>query len=69
MNLQPIDKLILDLLCLDNPLKNIPFIIQEPRTTVNKRMVVLKEMFGVNTTAGLIFKYSKSEEECTQQTI
>jgi len=62
MNLQTTDKLILDLLCLDNPLKNIPFIIQEPRTNVNKRMVVLKDMFGVNTMQGLIFKYSKSEE-------
>jgi len=62
MNLQPLDKLILDLLCLDNPLKNIPFIIQEPRSTVNKRMVVLKDMFGVNTTAGLIFKYALSEK-------
>jgi len=69
MNLEPIDKLILDLLCLDNQLKNIPFIIQEPRTNVNKRMVALKEMFDVKTTAGLIFKYAKSEEECAQQTI
>jgi len=63
MNLQPLDKLILDLLCLDNPLKNIPFIVQEPRTTVNKRIVVLKEMFGVRTMQGLIFKYAKSEEK------
>jgi len=62
MQIEPIDKLILDLLCLDTQLKNIPFIIQEPRTTVNKRMVVLKDMFGVNTTAGLIFKYALSEE-------
>jgi len=62
MNLEPIDKLILDLLCLDNQLKNIPFIIQEPRTNVNKRMVALKEMFEVNTTAGLIFKYALSEK-------
>ena len=62
MNLQPIDKLILDLLCLDNQLKNIPFIIQEPRTNVNKRIVALKEMFGVVTTAGLIFKYALSEK-------
>jgi len=62
MNLEPIDKLILDLLCLDNQLKNIPFIIQEPRTNVNKRMVALKEMFGVNTMQGLIFKYALSEK-------
>jgi hypothetical protein len=63
MDLKPLDKLILDLLCLDNPLKNIPILIQEPKTNVNKRMVVLKEMFGVSTMQGLIFKYSKSEEE------
>jgi len=67
MNLQPIDKLILDLLYLDHPLKNIPFIIQEPRTKINKRIVALKEMFGVNTTSGLIFKYSLSEKQCTTQ--
>ena len=67
MQIEPLDKLILDLLCLDHPLKNIPFIIQEPRTTVNKRMVVLKEMFGVTTMQGLIFKYSLSEKQCTTQ--
>jgi len=63
MQIEPIDKLILDLLCLDTQLKNIPFIIQEPRSNVNKRMVVLKDMFGVVTMQGLIFKYALSEKE------
>ena len=67
MQIEPLDKLILDLLCLDHPLKNIPFIIQEPRTTVNKRMVALKEVFEVTTMQGLVFKYSLSEKQCTTQ--
>lgn len=61
MNLDPLNKLILDAMCLDYQLKEIYLILEIPKSTMNNRIGLLKSIFGVKTNIGLIYKYSKSE--------
>ena len=61
MNLDPLDKLILDAMCLDYQLKEIYLLLEIPKSTMNNRIGLLKSIFGVKTNAGLIYKYSKND--------
>ena len=59
--LDTLDILILDSMCLDYQLKEIYLLLEIPKSTLSTRIQNLKELFGVKTNTGLIFKYSKSE--------
>ena len=59
--LDTLDILILDSMCLDYQLKEIYLLLEIPKSTMTTRIQNLKELFGVKTNTGLIFKYSKSE--------
>lgn len=59
--LDTLDKLILDSMCLDYQLKEIYLLLEIPKSTMTTRIQNLKELFSVKTNTGLVFKYSKSE--------
>ena len=61
IDLDPLDKLILDAMCLDYQLKEIYLLLEIPKSTMNNRIGLLKSIFGVKTNTGLIYKYSKSD--------
>ena len=60
-DLDQLDKLILNGMCLDYQLKELCVKIGIPKSTMTTRIQNLKELFGVKTNTGLIFKYSISE--------
>lgn len=61
MELDDLDKLILDAMCLDYRQNEIYLLIGIPKSTMTTRLIILKEMFKVKTNTGLIYKYSKYE--------
>jgi len=61
INLEPLDLLILDSMCLDYQLKDIYPLLEIPRTTLMEKLRSLRDLFGVKTNTGLIFKYTQYE--------
>lgn len=59
MNLDKLDRLILDAMCLDYRLNEIYILIGIPKTTMTTRLIILKDKFNVKTNTGLVYKYSK----------
>jgi len=62
INLDKLDLLILDSMCLDYQLKDIYPLLEIPRTTLMERLRLLRDLFGVKNNTALIYKYSKIEE-------
>ena len=62
INLDTLDKLILDSMCLDYQLKDIYPLLEIPRTTLMEKLRSLRDLFGVKNNTALIYKYSKIEE-------
>jgi hypothetical protein len=61
IELDTLDLLILDSMCLDYQIKEVYILLGIPKSTLTTRLGLLKDKFNVKTNTGLIFKYSNLE--------